>query len=106
MPSKKQIDKVINDIQKRASNKYPDIVKTVPASPEILMVFDEAINNEELPLWKRKYYKAMRKEFDKEKKIIDKDVAEKRDKFIQNEINEAISKGLLPKQKDNKIKVK
>lgn len=94
---REQINKVLTDINRRANEKFGDKLFTEVRETEILAVFDERLK-QDMPEWKRKYYKAMRKEFDKPKVETNEEVAKQFDNFVDKEIKKAIKDGKLPKK--------
>lgn len=94
---KEQIDKVLGEIQSRANKKFNKRLFKTENNDEILFVFDKRLE-QDMPPWKRRYYKAMRKDFDQEKISVDEDVGKEFDEYIDKEIKKAIKKGLIPKE--------
>jgi len=61
----------------------------------------KAAEDENLPTWKRNYYRARVKDYEGMETVLDEEVAQKMDKYVQKQINKAIKDGRLP-AKDSK----
>jgi hypothetical protein len=101
--TKEDIAIVIKGIQMKANRLYgAKLFKTVGPDKEMLKGLD-AIENSDLPKWKKALYRTHRKFYDHTETILDEEVAKKQDLFIQKEIKKAIKKGLLPEKYDETI---
>lgn len=93
-----EISKVLLKIQSKANGKFHmKLFKEVQQNEEILFVIDEALKKD-LPDWKRKYYKVMRKEFDVKEKVEDEEIKKELEEYVEKEIKKAVDNGLLPKE--------
>ena len=91
---------VLSQIQTKATNKYGSkLFKTVQKAPDMLFLIDKLLEKEGVPDWKKRYYKALRPEFEGTKEIVDEEVGKLMDAYVDKEIKKAIKKGLLPKPK-------
>lgn len=90
-------------IQMKANRLYGSkLFKTVGPDKEMLKGLD-AIENSDLPKWKKALYRTHRKFYDHTETVLDEEVAKKQDLFIQKEIKKAIKRGALPEKYDKTI---
>jgi len=99
---KDAIFKEVQKIQKAANKKYgKDLFVEQEKNKEIVFVMKKAAEDESLPMWKRNYYRARVKDFEGTETVLNEEVAQKMDKYVQKQINKAIKDGRLP-AKDSK----
>lgn len=87
--------KVLSWIQEKANKKFSKRLFKHEDNKEILFVFDKMLEKD-LPEWKQKFYKAMRKDYEGQKTVVDEDVAKEMDEYVKKEIQKAIKDGKLP----------
>lgn len=92
--------KVLQRIQKKANRKFHSrLFKEVDKNAEVLAVYQLLVDNEELPEWKRNYYRWLISQMDSGvQSVLDEEVAKEQDEFIDSLIQKAIEDGKLPKE--------
>lgn len=98
---KTKIQKIISNIQEKANEKFnKNLWDEIQPDAVILRVLDTGIRKLSLPKWKRDYYKVMRKEWDKKKTVLNKEVAAAKDEYVEEQINKEIKLGRIPTREE------